>query len=158
MARCSRARRTQLLNQAAGPAHELVLAKIRQYEQARDGGAADQAGALRRQIISLLANQASGQAARLINEARSYRENLVQEVEAEVQRFEQLLPTYRKNPTFLVEQLWLEVQKEILSNKRLEKIRLPRGADEIRVLVNRNQEGRRALEREEIEKQAGRAR
>lgn len=154
----AKTKRTQLLNEAAGPAHELVLAKIGEYEQVRDRGVAEQAEALRQQIISLLANQASGEAARLINEARSYRENLVQEVEAEVQRFGQLLPAYRENPTFLVEQLWLEVQKEILSNKRLEKIRLPQGADEIRILVNRNQEGKRALEREDIAKQAAQTR
>jgi membrane protease subunit HflK len=150
------ARRTQMLNAAAGPSHEMVLAKIRSYEGARDSAREERAEQLRQEIISLLANEASGAAARLINEARSYRENLVQEVDAEVQRFTQLLPEYRKNPTFLVEQLWLDVQKQILGNMSLEKIRLPRGTHEVRILVNRNQAGRQELERQRIAQEAER--
>jgi membrane protease subunit HflK len=150
------ARRTQMLNAAAGPSHELVLARIREYEGLRDAAQEERAEELRQEIISILANEASGEAARLINEARSYRENLVQEVDAEVQRFTQLLPEYRKNPTFLVEQLWLDVQKQILSNMSLEKIRLPRGTDEVRILVNRNQAGRQELERQRIAQEAQR--
>jgi membrane protease subunit HflK len=148
------AKRTQMLNAAAGPSHELVLAKIRAYEGLRDSAQEEQAEGLRQEIISILANEATGEAARLINEARSYRENLVQEVDAEVQRFTQLLPEYKKNPTFLVEQLWLDVQKQILSNMNLEKIRLPRGTDEVRILVNRNQEGRQELEKRRIAQEA----
>jgi membrane protease subunit HflK len=154
----AKAKRTEMLNKAAGADYQLVLSKIREFEQARDGQNEERAEALRGELISLLANRASGEAARLINEARSYRENLVQEVEAEVQRFARLLPEYRKNPTFLIEQLWLDTQKDILGNKRLEKIRIPGGTDEIRILVNRNQEGKRALEREDIKKQAEAAR
>jgi len=150
----AKARRTETLNRAAGAGHEPVLSKIREYEQARDGRGELRAEELRTELIGLLANRASGEAARLINEARSYRENQVQEVQAEVQRFARLLPEYRKNPKFLVEQLWLDTQREILGNKRLEKIRLPVGTDEIRILVNPNQKGKRALEEEDIKSQA----
>jgi membrane protease subunit HflK len=148
------AQRTQMLNAAAGPSHDIVLSRIRDYEGLRDKADEEPAEELRQQVISLLANEASGEAARLINEARSYRENLVQEVDAEVQRFTQLLPAYRENPTFLVQQLWIEVQKQILSNLKLEKIRLPSRTNEIRVRVNPNLAGRQELERQRIEQEA----
>lgn len=141
---------SKTLNAAAGAAHEIIYAKIQEYERARDGGEEERAEVVRQELIVLLSDRATGEAARLIQEAQTYRENVVQEVDAEVRRFQQLLPTYRSNPAFLVATLWLETQKTILSNKRVEKYFVGNLPDEIRLLVTENPQGKRELEEEEI--------
>ncbi|MCH8159272.1 MAG: hypothetical protein IIA08_05305, partial [Proteobacteria bacterium] len=105
---------------------------------------------LRAELVSLLTNQATGEAAQLIQQARTYRENVVQEVQAEVQRFQQMLPAYRSDPKSLVTALWLETQKDILSNKRIEKYFIDPNSKEIRLRLQPNETGRRELEEEGI--------
>ena len=146
----ARTESTKLLNEAAGAAHKIVFAKIQEYEQARDADEEARAELLRAELVSLLANEATGEAAQLIQLARTYRENVVQEVQAEVQRFQQMLPAYRSDPESLVTALWLETQKDILGNKRIEKYFIDPNGKEIRFRLQPNEMGRRELEEEGI--------
>ena len=56
-----------------------------------------------------------GQISRAINEAKSYRTQIVQQVESDANRFNQLLQSYNKNPELVRQRIWLEAFQTMLS-------------------------------------------
>jgi membrane protease subunit HflK len=151
----ARGRKAELLNRATGPAHEAILAKIAEYEAAHDKKEDATAQAHLEELGTLLMTQASGQAADIIQNALAYRENVLQQLQGELRRFEELLPEYRKNPSFLASMLWQETRRAILGNLKIEKTYVPPEAHEVRVMLNRNQKGLKAVEEAAIKKQFG---
>ena len=58
---------------------------------------------------------AGGQVSRVINEARSYRTQLVQQVRGDVDRFNQLLKDYQSNPRLIEQRMWQDTFQTMLS-------------------------------------------
>ncbi len=56
-----------------------------------------------------------GQAASIIDEARSYRTNIVEALQREAQRFEELRPSYEQNPRLFKQRVWQAALKEMLA-------------------------------------------
>ncbi|MCS7337634.1 MAG: FtsH protease activity modulator HflK [Verrucomicrobiae bacterium] len=96
----------------------------------------DEARSYENQVLS----KASADAAAIVNAAHSERTNLVATIAAEAARFEQLLPQYRLNPQLFELQLLTETLGRVLANAQ-DKIFVPARADgkprELRLLLNR---------------------
>jgi len=129
--------RNTMLNQAAGVAYGQLLPVIEQYEQARADGELDRSTQLRQRIEQLLLDEAGGEAAGMLLEARSYYTETVQSIQATARQFRDLLPKYRRNPAIVVTELWYDTKQAVLGGEN-EKMFLPVGAKELRVQVGRN--------------------
>ena len=136
------------LNETAGTAYEQLIPAIEAYEAARQNGDdAETVQQLRDQIDTLLLNEAGGEAASRILDARSYYSETVQSIQSTAKKFEELLPEYRRNPAIVLMQLWADTKRQVLGGD-VEKMYVPDGAKEIRIQVGRNPEAFRRRERE----------
>jgi membrane protease subunit HflK len=106
---------TSTLNEAAGAAHVELLALIEQYEAVENAGDDQRATELRGAIDSVLVDEATGEAARVIDEARAYRTRLEQGVKADLELFRKLRPELVKNPDIVLDRLWKDALMEVLS-------------------------------------------
>jgi len=129
--------RNMMLNEAAGVAYEQLLPVIEQYEQARADGDLDQSTQLHQRIERLLLDEAGGEAAGMLLEARSYYTETVQSIQATARKFRDLLPKYRRNPAIVLIELWYDAKRTVLGGDN-EKVYLPAGGKEIRFKVGRN--------------------
>jgi len=128
-----------LLSGAAGPAYTQLVGEllpnpdrqqdqdkpcnlIGEYSDARSRGDTQAAASLLKEIDDvLISNTIGGQASRIIAEARSYQTAVRQRVAGRAERFEKLLPEFRKNPYFMMHRLWSAVRDKILSAPTNEK-------------------------------------
>ena len=62
--------------------------------------------------------RANGQAQRILEEARAYKERTVLEAQGEVARFARLLPEYKAAPQITKERLYIETMERVLSHTR----------------------------------------
>lgn len=62
--------------------------------------------------------RANGQAQRILEEARAYKERTVLEAQGEVARFARLLPEYKAAPQITKERLYIESMERVLSHTR----------------------------------------
>ena len=62
--------------------------------------------------------RANGQAQRILEEARAYKERTVLEAQGEVARFAKLLPEYKAAPAITKERLYIETMERVLSHTR----------------------------------------
>jgi len=62
--------------------------------------------------------RANGQAQRLLEEARAYKERTVLEAQGEVARFAKILPEYKAAPEITKERLYIETMERVLSHTR----------------------------------------
>lgn len=141
------------LNAAAGPGHRVIAERIRQYEQASQAGENARAEQLDAEIVDLLETVASGEAARVLSEAKSYKAGIVQEVQAAAKLFGDLLPQYRENPSLVRRNLWLEARREVFSNLSVEQIYLPDSTAEVRIVVGKSPELQRKIREQEAKKE-----
>lgn len=105
---------TTTLNEAAGAAHVELLELIEQYEAAETAGQEHDTTYLRNVIDEVLLTRATGEAARVINEARAYRTRLEQGVKADLELFRKLRPELVKNPGIVLDRLWKDTLMEVL--------------------------------------------
>ena len=113
--------RTRILAETAGEAAEALLDLVTSYEQAAEAGTASEADAAAQAIDTALADlqvgnqRIGGEAARIINGAKTYRTQVVERVRGERETFERLLPQYRENPRIILSRLWEDAREEILT-------------------------------------------
>jgi len=62
--------------------------------------------------------RANGQAQRILEEARAYKERTVLEAQGEVARFAKILPEYKAAPEITKERLYIETMERVLSHTR----------------------------------------
>jgi membrane protease subunit HflK len=133
----ARKQRNTMLNETAGVAYEQLLPVVERYEQARADGDLDESTRLHQQIERLLLDEAGGEAAGMLLEARSYYTETVQSIQATARKFRDLLPNYRRNPDIVLIELWYDTKRTVLGGDN-EKMYLPAGGKEIRFKVGRN--------------------
>ncbi len=96
-----------------------------------------------------MVNRAKSEAAARINAGETDRNRLVEFVAAEAKRFNDLLPAYRSNPEFFIQQRQTEVLQRVLTNAQ-DKIVLPDRPGgkpvELRIELNREPTKPRTLE------------
>ena len=124
---------------------------IGRYQRARRAGEAARAQELLAEIEGVLAsNAARGEVAGLIAEALAHKKNVVQKVAAWADRFEKIYPQYRKAPAFLIARIWASTLEKLFQTQLLEVYYLPLGKGKTNVLINRDPEVVRELDRVRI--------
>lgn len=113
--------RARILGEAAGEASGPLLALVASYEQAVESGDDAAAHELAQQIDEALGSlhvgaiAIGGEVARVINAAKTYRTQVVEQVASEAQAFQQFLPQYQQNPRLVLSKLWEDAREQILT-------------------------------------------
>jgi len=126
----------QALGSTAGQAYQPLLQLIEDYEQATDTADQTRIDDLQAKLDQALTHLTiqhgdtalpiSGEVARIIYQAKTYRTQVVARVSAQAQYFQSLLPQYRKNPQIVLNRLWQDAKQQILTGD-VETIYLPPG-------------------------------
>lgn len=113
--------RARILGETAGEASGPLLELVGLYEQAVERGDGEKATELEQQIDEALGSlrvgafAIGGEVARVINTAKTYRTQIVEQVASEAQAFQQLLPQYQQNPRLVLSTLWEDAREGILT-------------------------------------------
>lgn len=113
--------RARILGETAGEASRHLMDLIDAYERASDGGFESEAAAVERRIDAALEAlevegvPVGGEVARLINAAKSHRSRVVEEVRADREAFERLLPEYDRHPRLVRSRLMEECRERIFT-------------------------------------------
>lgn len=150
--------REQMLQETAGSAYEALWDLVHDYELALQGDNVAKQQELSARLDAVLdageidGQKIGGHVATLLAEAHAYRSNVVQEITAQVNRFNQLREQWAKNRAVLEAAYLAEARREILSNA-LETFWAPRG--QVYLELNRDPaiERRRETERLKAEEE-----
>lgn len=113
--------RARILGEAAGEAADALLMLVSRYEEAVEQGRAESATAAADAIDGALTALAvdgrpiGGEAARIVNTAKTYRTQIVERVKSEAETFDQLLPQYERSPRLVLSRLWEDAREAILT-------------------------------------------
>jgi regulator of protease activity HflC (stomatin/prohibitin superfamily) len=127
---------TRLLNSAAGETGSKKLVGnpdrpdglLSRYAKAREDGDQKAAGELLAEIDQvLLSEQVSGEAAKVLSEARAYSTAIRQRAKSRADLFNQLIGTYEKNPDLVLARLWADTHQEVMTNPKVQKFYLAPG-------------------------------
>jgi len=116
----------RILGETAGQASGALLKLIESYEQASEEGNEAAAAEAETSIEMVLTDlkidgvPISGEVARVINTATTYRTQIVEKVSSEAQTFSELLPQYRQNPRLVLSRIWEDARETILTGKDVE--------------------------------------
>lgn len=151
--------RAEILNSVAGPAHQQLWRIIQKYQVAFE--ASDDAAAqhLQEQLDEMFEHlntgesygsiDIEGEVAGIINEARTYRTRISQELEAEADTFDSLLKQYELTPRLVATREWERVKQSVLGG-RVRIFYTPAGSN---VVIQANPDPRqtKAWEKEDLE-------
>ena len=150
----------RILGETAGQAYEPLLGLVQDYEVALIVGdtatAADLGQELDKSLFKLkLVESRSGLAiggkvSELVNEAVTYKTQIIEQIKAEAETFQALRDEYRQNPQILTTRLWEDARQEILSGN-VETIYSPPGQHYI--VINRDPEVVRRREEQRLKEQ-----
>ena len=127
---------------------------IGQYNRARQAGEQVPAEALLDRIDEVLLSSAtSGEASRLLAEARAEKTDKIEQARSRYQRYAELLSEFSKSPDFLIQRHWAEVREAILESPLVEKVYIPPSDQKAVFHVNRDPEITRQIERELLKSQ-----
>ncbi|MHC4482226.1 MAG: protease modulator HflK [Planctomycetota bacterium] len=118
----------KILNEAAGPVAEELLAVLEDETIAEEGR-------------ELLWSQVAGAAREEIAQARAYRIKVVETAKASAKYLEQILSEYRKHPKLVIQRIYLDAIEYVLNNADEKFIVQPTEGTkgrEIRILLNRD--------------------
>jgi membrane protease subunit HflK len=113
--------RAKILGETAGEASSLLLALIDEHAAAVERGEAGAVQETRKSIDQALLNlridgrAIGGEVSRVVNGAKTYRTQIVEQVATEAQSFVQLLPQYLRNPRLVKTKLWEDAREQILT-------------------------------------------
>ncbi len=124
----ARSTRNKKLNGAAGEAWEDLAREIERLDQAEDGPARD---AIVQTIGDILLSRAKGEAGGRIQLAKSRRDKIIADAQAEVRLFEMLLEEYRRNPDLLRRRLRQNALNNLYAETGVTKWLLPEGAKQL---------------------------
>lgn len=113
--------RAKILGETAGEASGLLLALIDKHAAAVEGGDFEAVRDTRKNIDQALLDlridgrSIGGEVSRIVNGAKSYRTQIVEQVATEAESFGQLLPQYQRNPRLVKTKLWEDAREQILT-------------------------------------------
>lgn len=161
--------RTGVLNATAGDVSDLLIQKIDAYELALSKSDSKGAEALLTEIDSVLEGKgveidgttkhASGSVTKLVSDAKTYRDQVVNQAMRDVERFEALLKQFRANPLVMVNTQWTNAVSAFYKRPSVTTMYLPQGRDGdlVQILLNRDPFAMRDLDRLRKEDEAKRA-
>jgi membrane protease subunit HflK len=129
----------QKMNQAGGVNADHVFAKL------TNDSAMPQDPQEREKLFSLLAGDSQGK----IAQARAYRTEVVESAKANAEYLEHLLEGYRKNPKFVLQNIYQQMITEVMSNAK-EKI-FADTPGEKRIMINSDPSIRKQMKKKDIE-------
>jgi len=155
----------KVLNEAAGANYEVLVGRpeelaaqeqpatgqydlVGQYLKAKDRDPQAAAGLLTQIDAVLMASSTGGQAAAMINEAQTYKTQVIQASESRAKRFDDLLAEYQKTPRFWLERRWAEVRDAILNSPTIEKYYITSGKEKTVLRINEDPEVRKEIQTE----------
>ena len=142
-------RATEILNQAAGPQHEELLQKIREYGAAQLTGADSQRLEQMRAAIDAKLDEAQGNVAVMLRDAQAEANTVREQISREYEEFTRWLEQYRRFPAPTAILLWTQMRHEVLGSKDNELFWVPH-SDIIEILVNRDPNKAIEAERERL--------
>ena len=145
---------TTLLNQVAGVSHAKLEALLDEISVAKAAGDREKEAEITRRFEDILENEATGEAASRIRDARSDYVRIVQDIQADVQQYRELVVEYEQNRELLENRLWQRTLKNILDVEDSTVQYLPEGTPEIWLYVKPDPEQKRKAEMEGLEKRA----
>ena len=113
--------RAKILGEAAGEGCRALLELVNWYAVATERGDEPEISALRNRIDTALEDLRvgdtliGGETARIINTAKTYRTQIIEQIATEAESFRQLLPQYRQNPRLVLAKLWEDAREQILT-------------------------------------------
>jgi membrane protease subunit HflK len=113
--------RAKILGEAAGEGCRALLELVNWYAVATERGDEPEISALRNRIDTALEDLRvgdtliGGETARIINTAKTYRTQIIEQIATEAESFKQLLPQYRQNPRLVLAKLWEDAREQILT-------------------------------------------
>jgi len=117
----------RILNDVAGPGYEKLVAALERYEEARGAGDKKTAETAQQEIDAiLLSNETKGQAGVMIDKARSYKTDLIQNVRAEANYFRRLKAQLGNNREIVLQRLWDNTKQKLLEDADT-KVYVPKG-------------------------------
>jgi regulator of protease activity HflC (stomatin/prohibitin superfamily) len=117
----ARQNRARILGETAGEASDKLIGLLAAYEESVTREDRPEAARLETLFDEGFGNLTidglaiGGQVAQIINNAKSYRTQVVETVGAEAQAFRQLMPQYRQNPRLVLSKLWEDARETILT-------------------------------------------
>lgn len=113
--------RARVLGETAGEGSGPLLAIVTEYERAVERTDHEAARTTQETLDAALDDlrvdgvAIGGDVARIINAAKTYRTQIVEEVASEALAFRQLLPQYQRNPRLVLAKLWEDARESILT-------------------------------------------
>ena len=129
------------------------MALVTDYEQAVEAGTAAEAAAAEAKIDQAFAElkvenaMVGGEAAKVINNANTYRTQVVERVKSEREMFERLLPQFRQNPRIILSRLWEDAREQILTGDVETFYTVP---GQLQLQLNRDPEIQKMKQREQL--------
>ena len=114
---------SKLLNETAGSGYDPLLTAILEYEAVRRLHDKDSAEAVAadEKISALLAeDRVEGTVAMMISEAVAYRGRAKEEIRAEAETFETMLPRYLETPKIVMDRMWQNTFQAIMASSYVE--------------------------------------
>ncbi len=145
----------EMLIRAAGPNYRELVGEaddtygglIGQYALAVEQGRREDAEQLLVKINTLLdGSDITGRVGPIIAEAEAEKNAMIDMLAGRVNRYQQLLPEFLRQPDFIVQRLWAETRDEILSRPSVEKFYLPPGEGKVVVKIDRDPSAARRLQ------------
>ncbi|UCF35197.1 MAG: hypothetical protein JSV78_07805 [Phycisphaerales bacterium] len=144
--------RTKMLNDAAGAAHEEMLALLDRIDAARAANDQEKLDPLEVELEDMLARRVEGKAGEMIRNAGAIHARMVGQIKSDVELYRALIPEFERNADLLIERLWETTRREILLNDSIVKVFRPTPLGQIRVHIERDPEQRRIDEAKELQK------
>ena len=154
------AKAEERLIQAAGPNYKLLVGEaddtygglIGQYALAVEQGRREDAEQTLAAIEALLDSPSiAGSVGPEIARAKAEKNAMIDMLAGRVNRYQQLLPEFLRQPDFVVQRLWAETRDEILSQPSVEKYYLPPGDGKVVVKIDRDPSAARRLQRARLQ-------
>jgi len=149
----SQQERAKVLGETAGEASGPILDLVTAYERAVEGGDEAAAARAQEQLDAALAGLTigsvpiGGDVAQVINAAKTYRTQIVEQVASEAQAFTQLLPQYERNPRLVLAKLWEDARERILTGDVETFYTVP---GQLELQLNRDPELQKARQKEQL--------
>jgi membrane protease subunit HflK len=144
--------RTKMLNDAAGAAHEELLALLDRIDVARAANDQEKLTPLEAELDDMLMRRVEGKAGEMIRNAGAIYPRMVGQIKSDVELYRTLIPEFERNADLLIERLWETTRREILLNDSIVKVFRPTPLGQIRVHIERDPEQRRIDEAKQLQK------
>jgi regulator of protease activity HflC (stomatin/prohibitin superfamily) len=144
--------REETLQEAAGAAWKPLSEEIEKLSQAENEAELE---AVIARICDLIEKEATGEAGRMIQEARRDRESIVEETRARADQFKILLDAYRRDPDLVKTTLQKDMLQKLWEEPGVQRYLLPEGEHLPVIWLNKDPVELRKADEEDMRKSAG---